>query len=105
MAARGVGSQKILGKYFPGTTIRNERVASQLNGNQPSDSTAEGAEKLMSVRQQNLSVPLRNSPRPLRLHFLSHHAITKKPSIISSEHFRVTYPAVEWRDMQRTLNI
>jgi len=107
MAARGASYQKILQKYFPGTRIAagNDFSASmKTDGRQYL--TAEAAEKNTSVPAQNLRVPLRDPLRPLRLTPLSHHATSKKIATISSEHFRVTYPAdAERRDIEQTLNI
>ncbi len=57
MATRGVSFQRILEKYFPGTSVKKgDRIATRLNGDERWDLNAEGAE-------ENPGVPL----RPLRL--------------------------------------
>jgi SpoIID/LytB domain protein len=118
MAARRVSYSRILEKYFPGTSIKKEdRIATRLNGNEGWDLNAE----------KSLCLPQRNPLRPLRLNasFNYHPSqtwnadllltarrnprVAASPSprvlVLSSEHFRVTYPAdVERRDADQVLS-
>lgn len=129
MAARGVSYQRILEKYFPGTNLKKEeRAAFSLKGNESWGLTAKDAEDLAEGGEEDLCVPLRNPLRPLRFsHPFDDHssriwkadllpdsvykgsvpmglAGTPKFLTISSEHFRVTYPAdVDRRDANQVL--
>ena len=105
LAARGVNYQKILEKYFPGTNVvKREPKAARLSKSERGNSTTEDTEVLEESAEANLCVTLRTPPCPLRLTSLSHHAIFKKTVTISSEHFRVTYPAdVDRRDVDQVL--
>lgn len=103
MAARGAGYQKILEKYFPGTRVlpRGGDVASVIFS-ENRDSTAEGTEAVAEKDEIILRESLRG---PRRLISLSHHATSTRLVTISSEHFRVTYPAdVDRRDADQVLN-
>jgi hypothetical protein len=120
MAQRGAGFQRILQKYFPGTSVR-DRFAGGLSKGERWDQNAEAAE-------ENLCLPLRNPLRPLRLNtpFDDHPSRIWKADLfkapvhkysapagvnpnpkyltISSEHFRVAYPAgVDRRDANQVL--
>lgn len=106
MAVRGASYQKILEKYFPGTRVlsRSGNTAILLPQNKKTDSTAEGTEVIAENAEIIARVPLRRPQRPLRLISLSHHATSTRLVIISSEHFRVTYPAdVDRRDANQVL--
>jgi hypothetical protein len=120
MAQRGADFQRILEKYFPGTSIRKEdRIATGWSGSERWDLNAKGAE-------ENLCVSMRE---PLRLNVVSQArssqiwkvdllwAPVHKNSVsagsgyaprfltISSEHFRVTYPAdLDRRDANQVLS-
>ena len=123
MAARGAGFQRILQKYFPGTSVRKEdHVLSKSSGDERWDLNAKNAKVFAKERKV---LPLRPL-RPLRLNacFDDHtsrawkadllprsSSITPAPGgtpkflTISSEHFRVTYPAgVDRRDANQILN-
>lgn len=101
LAARGVNYQKILGKYFPGTQVVRDRPTARLSKSGRGNSTTEDTEVLA---EGNLRVSPRTPPRPLRLISLSHHATSTRTITISSEHFRVTYPAdVDRRDADQVL--
>ncbi len=101
MATRGMNYQKILEKYFPGTQLGNRNRSLAKLGN----STTEDTEVLAESAEENLMLPLRNPLRPPRLKTLSHHAPAKNTITISSEHFRLTYPAdVDRRDANQVLN-
>jgi SpoIID/LytB domain protein len=130
MAARGAGFQRILEKYFPGTSVRKEdRVVIRFGGNGRLDLNAEDAKVLAEGAEENLCVPLRSPLRPLRLNttFDDHPSGIWKAALfkawvykysvptelktnskyltISSEHFRVTYPAgVDRRDANQVLS-
>jgi SpoIID/LytB domain protein len=68
MAQRGAGFQRILDKYFPGTSVaRGDRVSARLSGDRPFELNAKGAKVLAESAEENLCVPLRNPLRPLRL--------------------------------------
>jgi len=68
MAARGTGFQRILEKYFPGTSVRKgDRVVSRSRGDERSDLNAKDAEVFAKEREGFPLRPLRNPLRPLRL--------------------------------------
>jgi stage II sporulation protein D len=105
MAQRGASYQKILEKYFPGTKVgtssSSPRRPNQISGIE----TAEDAEVIAENAKENLRAPLRRPRRPLRLTTFSHHVTPPKMLTISSEHFRVTYPAdVDRRDATQVLS-
>lgn len=130
MAARGTGFQRILEKYFPGTSVRREaRDLTRSRGGEGSDLNAKDAEDSAEGAEESLCVPLLTPLRPLRSNAsgddhtsLVWRADLLKPSTdkyfvpkrvsatqrsltISSEHFRVTYPAgVDRRDANQVLS-
>ncbi len=68
LAARGASFQRILEKYFPGTSVKKEdRIASTVNGNEGWDLNAKGTEDFAKERKGFPLRPLRNPSRPLRL--------------------------------------
>src|SRR5207244_4307043 len=68
MAARGVLFQRILEKYFPGTSVRKaDRVAIRSSGNSPWNVNVEDAKVLAEDAEESLCVSLRNPLCPLRL--------------------------------------
>lgn len=104
MAARGASYQKILEKYFPGTSISKRGPSASARRADVRNATAEETEVIAENAEETLDAPPRKPPRPLRLAVLSHHARWKTTSI-SSEHFRVTYPSdVDRRDANQVLN-
>ena len=67
MAARGASYQRILEKYFPGTSIRKQdRVGISLSGNERWDLNAKDAEDFAKERK-DFPLRLPNPLRPLRL--------------------------------------
>jgi SpoIID/LytB domain protein len=130
MAQRGADFQRILEKYFPGTSVRKEdRVAAGLNDNERWDLNAKNAKVFAKGREGFPLRPLRNPLRPLRLDaaFDEHPSQIWKADLlpapfhkysagsgpseasrfltISSEHFRVTYPAgTDRRDANQVLS-
>ena len=107
MAARGASYQRILEKYFPGTSVSAmNRVASESRESASPVLTAEEAEILAEQRRRLSLRSLRNPLRSLRLDSLAHHASANKLTTISGEHFRLTYPAdVARRDANQVMNI
>jgi SpoIID/LytB domain protein len=131
MAARGQSFERILQKYFPGTSVKKEdRVASKSGGNERLDLNAT-AKDCAAVAEENPRAPLRKPLRPLPLNAsfddrpgwiwkadlrffgtpgYKHSVSTGTSSnpkflTISSEHFRVTYPAdTDRRDANQVLN-
>jgi SpoIID/LytB domain protein len=117
LAARGVGYQRILEKYFPGTGVRpSGRLSGRVSSNEGIDLNAKAAKVVAKSAEENLRVPL----RPLRLSktwkadasparanerlVFERHATGQRFLTISSEHFRVTYPAaVDRRDANQVL--
>src|SRR3989441_6705793 len=104
MAQRGANYQRILEKYFPGTHVGAEnRVASVQRGYESTALTAEGAEVVAEKSRGFPQRPLRNPLSPLRLSKpIVDHASLK---VLTSEHFRVTYPnGVDRRDADQVLS-
>jgi SpoIID/LytB domain protein len=67
MAARGASYERILEKYFPGTSVKkDDRLASELSVS-GRVLNAKGAEDLAEGAAENLCVPPRKPRRPLRL--------------------------------------
>ena len=115
MAARGVSYQRILEKYFPGTTLgRDERRDAETRrrgDTATSDSVVSWkSDLLMTLSRDAISASprLRHSTSPgsfpasprLRV------SVSVRFVAISSEHFRVSYPADnERRDADRVLTI
>jgi hypothetical protein len=105
MAARGASYQRILEKYFPGTAI-GSRDRPAANNRARANLTAEESEVVAENAEKDLGAPQRNPLRPLRLTLLTHHARSAKTTTISSEHFRVTYPAdTDRRDANQVLTV
>jgi hypothetical protein len=130
MAQRGATFQRILGKYFPGTSVKREdRIAARSSEGERRTLNVKAAEVFAKEREGFTLPSLRNPPRPLRLNisFDDHpsqiwkadllsapahkHSVSAKPSeaprffTISSEHFRVTYPAgIDRRDANQVLS-
>jgi hypothetical protein len=67
MAQRGAGFQRILEKYFPGTSVRKQDRVGGLSGNERGPLNANDAEDSAECAEENLCVPLRTPLRPLRL--------------------------------------
>jgi SpoIID/LytB domain protein len=130
MAARGSDFRRILEKYFPGTSVRKDDhlLSSISSGNEGSDFNARDAEVPAEDRKGFPQRPVRNPLRPLRLdHSSDDHTnqvwkadllnvplqkyfaptgLSANPRYltISSEHFRLTYPAdVDRRDANQVL--
>ncbi len=101
MAARGASYQKILAKYFPGTAVQRSEVRDQTSENTPGVQSAapENRGTLESgevARWKADLLPLFQRERGLS---------SGKLLTVSSEHFRVTYPAdVDRRDANQVLN-
>ena len=130
MAQRGASFQRILEKYFPGTSVRrDDRFATGLSDNERWGLKAKAAKVFAKEREGFPLRPLRDPLRPLRLNpaFDDHpnqiwkadllrasvhkYSVNARPSeaprflTISSEHFRVTYPAgVDRRDANQVLS-
>jgi stage II sporulation protein D len=101
MARRGAGFQRILWKYFPGTSVRKgDHVATGLNEGERSDLNVSFDDHPSRIWKADLlTAPVYN------------HSVSAVPSeaprflTISSEHFRVTYPAgVDRRDANQVLS-
>ncbi len=101
MAARGGSYQKILEKYFPGTSISKRDYANARSDGR--NSTAEKTDVIAVGTEDRPGTRLRRPPRPLRLTIFSHHA-SPKMITISNDHFTVTYPAdVDRRNANQVL--
>jgi hypothetical protein len=99
MAARGMGYQKILEKYFPGTVVKNPAWKPDLLPLSLGEGRSEG---LASTPDYFSVASAGESPKPAT-------ALSQKNRgrflTISSEHFRVTYPAdVDRRDADQVLH-
>jgi hypothetical protein len=107
MAARGVGFQRILEKYFPGTRVRKEdRVAIKSSGDEGSDLNAKDA-KVFDSFEDHMSWIWKADLVPGVIGVNPVARLTTNPKFltISSEHFRVTYPAgVDRRDANQVLS-
>jgi stage II sporulation protein D len=102
MAARGVSYQRILEKYFPGTTLGRDR---EMRGRGDGEKGTVGNAGQMKEWKAGMFVNESISPSP-------HPRVSQSKNgsarfiTISSEHFRVTYPADnERRDADRVLTI
>jgi SpoIID/LytB domain protein len=126
MAARGANYQKILEKYFPGTSLRPRNGDMSLTP--PGVSTGRGSDRIRKSLLVSNSPPSPVATAPatdkeqLRwradifpglkgtTNFISRHAAATSIAAsrlltISSEHFRVTYPSdVDRRDANQVLN-
>lgn len=90
MATRGVSFQRILEKYFPGTSVRKDTETRRRGDGVSANPTIHWLADILLTASPNPRVAA--SPRPRIL-------------VLSSEHFRVTYPAdVERRDADQVLN-
>lgn len=91
MAARGASYTRILEKYFPGTSLRKDAETRERGGRVSLNPTSRWYADVLLFAQTNLRVYASPHPRVL---------------VLSSEHFRVTYPAnVDRRDANQVLNI
>ena len=92
MAARGASYQKILDKYFPGTSVKRDDEAWRRGERENASSW---------------KLDLLMHPAPLSLSGFPRLAVSPARMLtISSEHFRVTYPAeVDHRDADQVLSI
>ena len=140
MAQRGADFQRILEKYFPGTSIRKEdRIATGRSGSERWDLNAKGAKDFAKGAEENLCVSMReplrlnvrddrstgiwkadilstgklryalaelvNSPRAAGYFVPKRLNTDPRFLTISSEHFRVTYPAdLDRRDANQVLS-
>jgi SpoIID/LytB domain protein len=126
LAARGVGYQRILEKYFPGTSVRpSGRLSGRVSSNEGIELNAKDAEVFAKAAELNLRDPLRPlrssalfqeyvseiwkadaSPARANERFVfERHATGQRFLAISSEHFRVTYPAaIDRRDANQVLS-
>jgi SpoIID/LytB domain protein len=140
MAARGASYQRILGKYFPGTSLaRRDQIVAILSDDESFDLDSEGAkhgwkadllltrlplalaegwgEGLLTSpnRFGSISSPSGSEKKKEIIFLHSSLATSLTPALfqrergrvltISSEHFRVTYPAgVDRRDADSVLN-
>ena len=105
MATRGANYQRILEKYFPGTRVGREPETSGQVGTDTGTRGREDAENVdVSARWQpdlliaspHVSISASPLPRVSASRFIT----------ISSEHFRVTYPAdIDRRDANQVLTI
>jgi SpoIID/LytB domain protein len=114
MAARGSSYQRILEKYFPGATVKRDRETARLGDGETrrQGDVAKGRrgdrENARETYQADIlpARPVAQSPRlPVALSPRLPLAPSPRLSSISSEHFRVTYPAeVDRRDANLVLN-
>lgn len=89
MAARGVNFQRILEKYFPGTSVRKDTEIRRHGDGVSANSTIHWNADILLTASRNPRVAASPFPRVL---------------VLSSEHFRVTYPAdVDRRDADQVL--
>ncbi len=112
MAARGSSYQRILEKYFPGARVGRDRGIGR-KGDEETGSRGEGemrrpgdARNARETYRADVLPPVAPSPHhPLASSPLRPFAPSPRPSSISNEHFRVTYPAdVDRRDANLVLN-
>jgi stage II sporulation protein D len=90
MAARGASFQRILEKYFPGTSVKKDTETRRRGDGVSANSTIHWNADILLTTSRNPRVAA--SPRPRVL-------------VLSSEHFRVAYPAdIERRDADQVLN-
>ena len=98
MAARGASYQKILEKYFPGTKVKKDAETGRRGDTVSAETTSRWKADIISNERAPVSRIISASPR-LRV------AASLRMLTISSEHFRVTYPAdVERREADQVLN-
>jgi hypothetical protein len=90
MAMRGASYTRILEKYFPGTIVRKDAETRGRGDRVSLNPTSRWYADVLLFAQTNLRVSASPHPRVL---------------VLSSEHFRVTYPAgVDRRDADQVLN-
>jgi hypothetical protein len=89
LAARGTGYERILEKYFPGTRVRKDTERRGRGDPVSANSTIHWNPDILLTPSRNLRVAASQPPRVL---------------VLSSEHFRVTYPlGVDRRDADQVL--
>lgn len=90
MAARGASFQRILEKYFPGTSVKKDAETRRRGDAVSANSTVHWHADILLTASPNPRVAASVSPRVI---------------VLSSEHFRVTYPAdVDRRDANQVLS-
>jgi stage II sporulation protein D len=90
MAARGASFQRILEKYFPGTSVRKDTETRRRGDGVSANPTIHWLADILLTASPNPRVAAAPSSRVL---------------VLSSEHFRVTYPAdVDRRDANQVLS-
>jgi stage II sporulation protein D len=108
MAARGASYQRILEKYFPGTNVGRDR---EMRGRGDGETRGRGdteklgwkSDVLLHSHHRSLPVSPHLGVSPSALSSLSRNT---RMMTISSEHFRVTYPAdSDRRDANRVLTV
>jgi SpoIID/LytB domain protein len=105
MAARGASYQRILEKYFPGTTLGRDR---EMRGRGDGEKGTVGNAGQMKGKEWKADVLVNQSisPSPYLRVSQSKNGASARFLAISSEHFRVTYPADnDRRDANRVLTI
>jgi SpoIID/LytB domain protein len=111
MAARGSSYQRILEKYFPGTTVgRDAETRGRGDAVTRTDADTEirgrgDAENVRSSNQWEADL----IPASPRLRVSASRSVPASPElrvlVLSSEHFRVTYPSdIDRRDADQVLN-
>lgn len=129
MAARGASYQRILEKYFPGTSVGTDREMGRRGDGEKEDAGTRGrgdAETSVSAASWKSDVLLNSHHRsfPASTHLVvpaSSFSVSPRPRVsasslpaslpprfatISSEHFRVTYPADNVRrDVNQVLSV
>jgi stage II sporulation protein D len=95
MAARGMGYQKILEKYFPRTVVKRDTESGRRGDAVNAGELRWKSDVLGSAAQHGSLIPGLRVSASSTLRFL----------VIASEHFRVTYPSdVDRRDADQVLN-
>jgi hypothetical protein len=90
LAARGAGYQRILEKYFPGTSVRKDTERRGRGDAVTANSAIHWNADILLTPSRNPRVAASQPPRVL---------------VLSSEHFRVTYPAdIDRRDANQVLS-
>lgn len=104
MATRGASYQRILEKYFPGTSVGRDR---EIRGRGDGEKATVGSAWQMEGNEWKTDLLLTEvSPSPRLPVTLSNNAQPARLIAISSEHFRVTYPADnDRRDVNQVLSI
>jgi stage II sporulation protein D len=101
MAARGLSYQRILEKYFPGTSVKKD-AETQRRGDAEIGAYREAKKETSAIDwKSDILMKLDAVPASPHLRVSASRFLT-----ISSEHFRVTYPAdSDSRDANRVLTI